>query len=128
MFNSPRLNAVRDWIIVLLVRKFETLPGPQMEVDGEEIEIEWTNWINERADLRPRPSNVARRFRELREQWRDEETKLGENNSRLRRQAGIIGITRLNFTPLKLSLTQELSFTEKDCSLIDTGEKQRQAA
>jgi hypothetical protein len=79
MFESPRLNAVRDWIVVLLVRKFVAHPGPQMEVTSEDIEIRWTEWIRTRSGSRPRSSNVARRFRELREEWRTEEMEIGEN-------------------------------------------------
>lgn len=123
MFKSPRLNAVRDWIVVLLVRKFVAHPGPQMEVTSEDIEIRWTEWIRARSGSRPRSSNVARRFRELREEWRTGEMEIGENTSRLRQEAGIIGCTRLRYSPLWLSVTQALAFEERDCPLIETDEK-----
>jgi hypothetical protein len=124
MFKSPRLNAVRDWIVVLLVRKFKAHPGPQMEVTSEDIEIRWTEWIRTRSGSRPRSSNVARRFRELRREWRKAEMQIGENTSRLRLEAGIIGLTRLTYSPLRLSVTQALAFEEADCPLIKTDEKQ----
>jgi len=121
MFKSPEIDAVRDWVVVLLARKFTLHPSPQMEVTSEDIEVRWTEWIRKRSGSRPRSSNVARRFRELREEWRTGETSVGENTSRLRQEAGIIGLARLRYSPLRLSVTQSLSFTEEDCPLIDTG-------
>jgi len=122
MFNSSKIDAVRDWVIVLLVRKFKLHPGPQMEITSADIEIRWTEWIRKRSGSRPRSSNVFRRFRELREEWRTEERELGENTSRLRQEAGIIGCTRLRYSPLRLSMTQALSFVEEDCPLLETSD------
>ena len=116
--DSPKLSAVRDWIIVLLVERFRREPGQELEVTGAQIEINWTQWINEKADLTPRPSNVSRRFRELREEWRTDQKSPGENLSRLSREAGIVQIDRLQFTPLKLGLVQGVFFEPEDCPLI----------
>jgi len=124
MFDSPKIDAIRDWVIVLLVRKFKMHPGPQMEITSEDIEIRWTEWIQNRSGSRPRASNVFRRFRGLREEWRTEERELGENASRLRQEAGIIGCTRLRYSPLRLSMTQALSFGEEDCPLLETDDPQ----
>lgn len=123
MFDSPKLDAVRDWIIVLLVERFGREAGQEIEITGAQIEINWVQWINEKADLTPRPSNVSRRFRELREEWRKEEKTPGENESRLAKEVGVVQIDRLQFTPLKLSLVQRLSFMKEDCPLYDNEEQ-----
>jgi len=122
-FDSPSISAVRDWVVALLVERFRRAPGQEIEVSGAQIEINWTQWINEQdEDKTPRPSNVSRRFRELREEWRKEEKSPGANESRLAEEVGIIQVDRLQFTPLKLSLVQRLSFEVEDCPLIDTDE------
>lgn len=128
MMKSKSFNAVRKSIIVRLVRRFQELPEPQMEVTTQEIEFKWTMWIVENMELTPSPSNVSRRFRELREEWRNEERYPGENESMLRSQAGIIEVARLSYSPLKVSLTQEISFTEEDCAFIDPEENEEAVA
>lgn len=127
MFDSPKLDAVRDWIIALLVERFSREAGQEIEITGAQIEINWVQWINENADLTPRPSNVSRRCRELREEWRKKEKTPGINDSRLAKEAGVVQIDRLQYTPLKLSLVQRLSFTKEDCPLYDTEKKAQPA-
>jgi hypothetical protein len=122
MFHSPKIDSVREWVLVLLVHRFDH--GEQkVRVSGEQVAFNWMDWIHQKSGGRPRPSNISRRFRELREEWREQEDDPGENTSALAKDVGIVQIDRIQYSPLLLEMVQSISFTKEDSSVFVTAEE-----
>lgn len=108
-YVSKRAESVRTQILRLLCFLFEE-KGTDLLVTSSEVELKWTVEISDHLTRPPTPSNTARRFRELRQEWRDEEEGDGPNESKLRQDAGVVDIERLQHSPLILRLLQVEDF------------------